>query len=108
LQTLLAQVLAGGAMARFSRADEKEADDKGLQSMARAGYDPRGMLDMFVRLQQEDRARPGAVERFFADHPMTQDRINDLQKRIASMGNTSGVRDEPGFQELKNRVGSGQ
>ena len=32
LQRLLAQVIAGGAMARFSRADEKEADDLGLQS----------------------------------------------------------------------------
>jgi predicted Zn-dependent protease len=102
LQTLLAQVVAGGAMARFSRADEKEADDRGLEFMQAAGYDPHGMLDMFLRLQQEEKSRPGAVERFFADHPMTQDRINDIQKRV---GNASGVRDEPGFQETKQRVG---
>lgn len=105
LQTLLAQVVAGGAMARFSRGDEKEADDKGLDSMARAGYDPHGMLDMFVRLQQEDKSRPGTVDRFFADHPMTQDRIHDIQNRIAQMGNPSGIRDEPGFQDTKQRVG---
>src|SRR5262249_54657903 len=50
LQQLVAQVLAGGAMARFSRADEKEADDLGLRFMTAAGYNPRGMLDMFATL----------------------------------------------------------
>ena len=105
LQQIVAQILAGGAMARFSRADEKEADDKGLDTMNRAGYDPHGMLDMFVRLQQEEKSRPNALDKFFLDHPLTQDRINDIQNRIARMNNPTGIQDEPGFADTKSRVG---
>src|SRR5205085_10694406 len=63
LQTLLASVLAGGVMARFSRADEKQADDLGLQYLAAAGYDPHGMLDMFQKLLSLEKTQPNAVDR---------------------------------------------
>jgi predicted Zn-dependent protease len=102
LQTLVAQVLAGGAMARFSRADEKEADDLGLDLMSRAGFDPHGMLDFFQRLLALDKGGNGSVARFFADHPGTQDRIDDISGRIAKMGRTNGVVDEPQFQAIRS------
>jgi predicted Zn-dependent protease len=106
LQSLVANVLAGGAMARFSRADEKEADDLGLGFMRAAGYNPQGMVDMFRTLQQADNSHPGAVSRFFQDHPLTQDRINDVQSRIGSMASSSGlITDEPEFHEAKARLG---
>ena len=106
LQQLVAQILAGGAMARFSRGDEKEADDLGLKYMAAAGYNPRGMLDMFQNLLSMEKSRPGAVARFFQDHPGTQDRINDIQGRIGSMASSSGmITDEPEFHEAKARAG---
>jgi predicted Zn-dependent protease len=105
LQQLLAQVIAGGAMARFSRADEKEADDLGLQFMTRAGYDPHGMLDMFQKLLSLEKGGNSTVTRFFADHPGTQDRINDISGKIAKMGNPSGIVDDPAFHSnLKDRV----
>lgn len=103
LQQLVAQIVAGGVMARFSRADEKQADDMGLQFMAQAGYNPQGMLDMFQKLLSLEKSRPDAVARFFQDHPGTQDRINDISNRLKSMPNT-GIVDEPGFQELKARI----
>jgi predicted Zn-dependent protease len=105
LQQLLAQVIAGGAMARFSRADEKEADDLGLQFMAQAGYDPHGMLDMFQKLLSLEKGGNSSVTRFFADHPGTQDRINDISGRIAKMGNTNGIVDDPAYHtNLKDRL----
>ncbi len=104
LQQIVAGVIAGGAMARFSRADEKEADDLGLQYMATAGYDPHGMLDMFQKLLSLEKGRPGAVERFFQDHPLTQDRINDIQNRINKMGNPTGIVDDPAYQDARRRV----
>jgi predicted Zn-dependent protease len=107
LQQLLAQIVAGGAMARFSRADEKEADDLGLQFMTQGGYDPHGMLEMFQKLLSLEKGGDSSVTRFFADHPGTQDRINDISGRIAKMGNnTSGIVDEPAYHSsLKDRVG---
>ena len=105
LQQLLAQVIAGGAMARFSRADEKEADDLGLQFMTKAGYDPHGMLDMFQKLLSLEKGGNSSVERFFADHPGTQDRINDISNRIAKMGNPTGIVDDPAYHtNLRDRV----
>ena len=104
VQTILANIIAGGAMARFSRADEKEADDLGLQFMTSAGYDPHGMLDMFQKLLSLENGRPGAVDKFFADHPLTQDRIHDIQNRINAMGNPRGVVDEPEYAAVKSLV----
>lgn len=105
VQQILAQVVAGGAMARFSRADEKEADDRGLETMRAAGYDPHGMLDMFNRLLALDKGGNSSVARFFADHPGTQDRINDISGRIEKMGNPTGTVDTPTYHSnLRDRV----
>jgi len=105
LQEIVAQIVAGGAMARFSRADEKEADELGLRFMTAAGYNPQGMVDMFRTLQAQEKSQPGKVAQFFMDHPMTQDRINDVQSRIGGMASSSGlITDEPEFQEVRNRL----
>ena len=105
LAQIAGQVVAGGAMARFSRADEKQADDMGLQLMASAGYDPRGMLDMFQKLLSLESSHPGAVSRFFSDHPGTQDRINDISNRIGKLGAPSGTVDTQAYHNnLKDRM----
>jgi beta-barrel assembly-enhancing protease len=105
LQQLLAQVIAGGAMARFSRADEKQADDLGLDFLAKAGYDPHGMLDMFQKLLSMEKGGNSSVSRFFADHPGTQDRIDDISSRISRMGNPTGIVDDPAYHSnLRDRV----
>jgi predicted Zn-dependent protease len=105
LTQVAAQVIAGGAMARFSRADEKQADDMGLDFMYRAGYDAHGMLDMFNKLLALDKGGNSAVSRFFADHPGTQDRINDISSRLGNYPSQAGqIVDDQGFHELKARV----
>ncbi|HLJ74794.1 MAG TPA: M48 family metallopeptidase [Thermoanaerobaculia bacterium] len=101
LSQIVAQVLAGGVMARFSRADEKAADDAGLQYMTAAGYDPHGMLDLFQKLLALNQGGNSSVARFFQDHPGTQDRINDISGRINSMGRTGGIVDDPEYQAVR-------
>lgn len=104
LQTIVAQILAGGVMARFSRADEKEADDVGLEFMNAAGYNPNGMLDMFQKLLSLERSRPSSVDRFFADHPGTDDRIKDISSRLQKMNVRSGaITDEAEYQSIRSR-----
>ncbi len=106
LAVLVANIAAGGATARFSRADEKQADDMGLDLMNRAGYDPHGMLDMFQKLLALDQGGSGAIGRFFQDHPGTTDRINDISNRIAKMGRTGGIVDDPAYHAAKQRLGA--
>jgi predicted Zn-dependent protease len=105
LAQLAGQVLAGGAMARFSRADEKQADDMGLDFMYRAGYDAHGMLDFFQKLLAMEQGGDNAVTRFFRDHPGTNDRIADIQGRMGNYPSRQGqIVDDQGFHDLKARV----
>jgi beta-barrel assembly-enhancing protease len=104
LQQLAAQIIAGGAMARYSRADEDEADKLGLQTMNAAGYNPQGMVTMFQKLLANQKSNPSSVEQFFSSHPLTEDRIRKTQSRIKDLPQRSTVTDEPGFQSLKSRV----
>ena len=52
---------------RYSRKDESEADRYGVDAMAEAGFDPRGMLELMEILKQESQgARP---PEFLSSHP---------------------------------------
>ena len=104
LQQLAAQIVAGGALARFSRSAEEEADALGLQAMNLAGYNPNGMTTMFQKLLSNRRSSPGAVERFFSTHPLTEDRIQDTQRRIQSLPQRSTITNDAGFDQVKARV----
>ena len=104
LSQIAAQIIAGGALARFSREDEREADELGIRAMAGAGYDPRGMAAMFRVLQAHAQRNPGRVEQFFSTHPTTEDRIRDSERRAAEIGGSNFVTDEPQFQAIRSRV----
>lgn len=104
LQQIAAQIVAGGTLARFSREAEREADRLGIQAMASAGYDPRGMASMFEELLEHRKGQPSRVEQFFSTHPLTEDRIRDARNMAAQLG-TSGVSMDDGqFQDIRRRV----
>lgn len=103
LQRIAAQIVAGGAMARFSRQAEEEADELGIQAMAAAGYNPIGMATMFEELLEHRRGQPGRVEQFFSTHPLTEDRMRVARSRAARLGER-GTLDEPEFQQIRRRV----
>ncbi|HUR83314.1 MAG TPA: M48 family metallopeptidase [Thermoanaerobaculia bacterium] len=103
LAQIATQILAGGALARFSRDAEREADELGIQAMAKAGYNPIGMATMFEELLEHQQSQPSRVEQFFSTHPLTQERVADARKRAAQIGDR-GALDEPGFQAAKARV----
>ncbi|WP_348231900.1 M48 family metallopeptidase [Trichocoleus sp. DQ-U1] len=60
-----------------SRQDEFEADQKGLQTMIRAGYAPSGMVAFMEKL-----LRANSVPTFLSTHPATSDRIKALERAI--------------------------
>ena len=49
----------GTAFLRFGREYERQADILGAQIMARAGYDPREMANMFKTIEKAGRRRAG-------------------------------------------------
>src|SRR2546422_8374327 len=77
-------VVAAAVFARFSREDERAADHAGVRYTTAAGIDPHRPAGLFPILHQVQGKDPGAIQQFFASHPMTADRITDVERTIAA------------------------
>lgn len=84
-QAALAASLAGSQQMQldFTRANEHEADRVGIQLLAQAGYDPRGMSAFFQRLQKETRYYGSGLPEFLSTHPVTTTRIAEAEDRAS-------------------------
>jgi predicted Zn-dependent protease len=100
---LLAQVVGAGVLTDYSRDAEHEADRLGVEYAYRAGYNPRGAADFFRQLLDMRQRRPTKVEQFFASHPLTEERISNVE-RAASRYGQRGVRDTRDFQSFRSRL----
>ena len=71
----------------FTRKDEEEADHVGIETLAKAGFNPEGMADVFAHMQAL--MRPGGdggmaagnIPDFLQDHPVNSVRIADARAR---------------------------
>jgi predicted Zn-dependent protease len=104
-QQLLAQIIGGGIFAKYSRDAEREADRLGLQYMYQSGYDPNGMVTMFQELLAHQKSSPGGVERFFASHPLTEERITNARAQAATLPPRENlILRDAGFDDFKARL----
>lgn len=69
----------------FQRGFEAEADYLGLEYMYKTGYDPQAFVAFFEKIQALEKKKPGALDKAFATHPQTPDRIEASQKEIATI-----------------------
>lgn len=69
----------------FQRGFEAEADYLGLQYMYKTGYDPQAFVAFFEKLQAMEKKKPGTLDKAFASHPQTPDRIEKSQEEIATI-----------------------
>ena len=76
------QVVAGAYITKYSRAYESQADILGAQMLARAGYDPREMANMFKTLAEEGGSRG---PEWLSSHPDPGNRYNAIVKEAASL-----------------------
>jgi len=109
LASSAANLGANGLFAHFSRSDESEADEEGIRTVIKAGIDPHGVTEMFSVLIEERKNHPGAVDAFFATHPMEEDRIAAAQALIKTFPATQleGLtRDSQNFHAFKERLAS--
>lgn len=71
-------LIGGAAIMKMSRIDELQADQYGLLLMSRAGYDPNAMVSFQYRLGKEFGQSANGIEKYFEDHPDSNDRISHL------------------------------
>ncbi len=83
--TAIGQGAAVQNLLNFTREHEKEADRVGLQTLEAAGFDARAMATFFERLQRATRIYEGGAPSYLRTHPMTHDRIADVQNRLGSI-----------------------
>jgi predicted Zn-dependent protease len=68
-------------LARYSREDERQADDLGMQYMVGSGYAPQGMVGLMDILRSMGRRQPSAIEAMFSSHPMSEERYQTAVAR---------------------------
>jgi len=73
---VLAQASTLGLILPFTREQESEADHIGLMLMAKAGYDPRGAVELWRNFDALGGERP---PEFLSTHPAPGSRIADLE-----------------------------
>lgn len=93
---------AQATMMKFSRDAEREADREALLYMKRAGYDPRGMVELLAVLRQHQGRDPGAVQTFFSSHPAPAERVQRLEQEAMRLA--GGRRDSPAFRDAQGRL----
>jgi predicted Zn-dependent protease len=105
-----AAINVGGTavFAKFSRADEVQADEGGFNNVMRAGINPRGMYTFFQKLlAEEQQSGGGAAAGWFASHPGTQDRLADIQRMLSQVPASqlnSLQSNDGGFATMKARL----
>lgn len=99
------QGLAVQRQLNFSRHAEREADRVGFQIMEAGGYDTTGIVDFFRRLQNASKLYgdfPAGLSSL-SSHPLTQERIIDMQARIREIPKKQRV-DSLDFHLVRARI----
>ena len=69
----------------FTRDNEREADRIGVQTLEKAGFDPRAMPLFLERMQRAYRVYDDTAPSYARTHPLTYERIADVESRVAAL-----------------------
>jgi predicted Zn-dependent protease len=86
---------------KYSREYETEADILGAQMMARAGYDPRDLANMFQTIERQSGGGGGG---FFSDHPSPKDRYARINKEAQYLRVQNPIGDSREFALAQQRL----
>ncbi len=100
---MASQALGVQTVLDFTRENEKEADRVGINILDKAGFDVRGSIDFFKTLQKGNRHSVGAAPSFLRTHPITSERISDIEDRIKDFPYKQRM-DNPSFHFVKGKI----
>jgi predicted Zn-dependent protease len=83
------QAVAAQTQLNFSRDMEREADRVGFGVASQAGFAPQGFVTMFEKLQQSSRLNDSGGFPYLRSHPLTTERIADMQARVPANAATT-------------------
>jgi len=91
----------GAYFLKYSREYEREADLLGAQIMARAGYEPRQMANMFRTIQQQG---GNSGPEFLSDHPDPGNRYDAIIGEAKSLKVAGAANTGPAFDSVHSRL----
>jgi len=100
----LAQAPFGVYLLKFSREYETEADLLGAQIMARAGYDPHDLANMFQTIERQSGGGGGGG--FLSDHTSPKDRYARINQEAQLLRVTNPIGDSREFAGVQERLRS--
>jgi predicted Zn-dependent protease len=81
-----ASAALGVLFLKYSRDDEKQADDLGLRYMRRGNYDPRELPDVFRMLERVSAVQGGGrAPEWLATHPNPENRLERIAQQIEAL-----------------------
>jgi len=72
-------------LASYSRDQERQSDELGIDYAVKAGFSPQGMVTTQQVLLDVQKRQPNLVERLFASHPMSAERLDTARKRVSAL-----------------------
>ncbi len=94
----------GAYFLKYGREYEREADLLGAQIMARAGYDPVGMAEMFRTIEQQSKGSGGPE--WLSSHPNPSNRYEAIQKEASMLQVEGTAPSQAEFQSVQSRLRS--
>lgn len=90
---------------KFSRDDERQADQLGIEYTRKGKYNPAHMVDFFMALQaMGDLSGGQTLPGFLSTHPLTSERIKNAQEMILEEDSRLRYGQDPYFQEIENII----
>ena len=89
---------------RYSRIFEREADRYGFNNLIAAGYDPKGMGEMFESMAKTRKLAGDNPPEFLLSHPITSSRISDAFNAAERIEFSGGKKNTVNFEFIKGRL----
>ncbi len=97
--------LGQSAMLTFTRENETEADQQGLNLMLKTCFSPKGLLTGLVKIREADFQGVEGIPDYFKTHPGTKSRIAHLESLIENIQETRHTcKQNFAYDMVQNRI----
>jgi predicted Zn-dependent protease len=90
---------------KYSRDDERQADQLGVDYSRKGGYNPGEMIGFFASLEKMgDLSGKHSIPGFLSTHPLTGERIQKTKEMLLESDSQLQVKNEPYLNKVENMV----
>jgi len=86
----MAMATSEALMLKYTRDNETDSDQNGLQYVIKAGYDPKGFITFLNKMSKESLTSAPKIPAYLSTHPLTENRIALLENLVQISGKSGG------------------